>query len=548
MELVIAGSIALLGYVSAAPGRGSRDDDGPRYARQLGPSNQYDTEEGEENDTGPMDRDHVRRAQARWQEARDPARTGVVVPGAKLTTPRLPFFKSAKAQSDAPGMYQYRMERFTGASGSSGDVLAGTYRNKREVEALFPPSHGAERLTFSGTAGNQQADSDRTRYAPSRVHNNVLPAEQIRVGPGVGVGPDVTASSDGFHPMYRVMPKNVGDYKRNNLAGGVITGGSAVAKRPTRSAKAVGVGRRARVVTSEDRPPERGMAAVTAPTRRAELPRDPADRRTVVVQPDRLGNPFFAGPEVRAGMETREGYDCGDNPDRNKRLPTLNATGTAAGGAATGGFTYAGYDPHQFQTQHREMRGREGFVAGPTARRVPAGYLVPATQRSLTEGPAPVGAPTLGVPGGVGPSRPDRTAKKTLRETQQGPPPLTGTMSAVRAPPLQEVWRPKRLGRESKRGEGMAVMDRTGGPQRVNVVDPKGAGAVAQRPRDVEFAQAAIPHVQNKEYNGVLGMHTVASNKLASANPRLDLGMVAEQLRDNPYATMMWDVAGNEGL
>ena len=53
--------------------------------------------------------------------------------------------------------------------------------------------------------------------------NNVSPIEQQQVGPGLNSSSDVSARG-GFHQYFRILPNNVGEYKKNNFEGRVISG------------------------------------------------------------------------------------------------------------------------------------------------------------------------------------------------------------------------------------------------------------------------------------------------------------------------------------
>jgi len=529
MELLIAGGVALLGYGMSTPGRAPRKSDRPGYARQLGPSNEYG-EPG--NDTRILDRGFVQAAEKRWLEARDPALTGVVTPHTKLSNAQLPFFRSAKKQNTNEAVKQTRLEMFTGAN-KLDNSLTGTYRSKREVQAMFSPSTSAQPVTSSGTSGNKMYDRQDPRFTNAPWQNNVLPAEQIRIGRGIGVGPDVPAS-DGFHPMYRVMLKNVGEYKKNNLPGRANHGAHAVAKSTKAAKVAVNRNPGSTVYDQDRRPMMPSMAAVHAPTVQPELAQDPGSRPRPMDM-DRFGNPTRAGPGVRGAKQDKLGYDCGDNYDRNHTLPMLNVTGAAAG---VGAFTHAAIDTQRIATQQREAHGREGFVAGPTARRAPSGHLLPPTQRDMT-GAAPIGG--VGVIRSSGATRKLDEASVTLRDTQGVNTMLTGVRAAVTAGTLDNVWRYKRLDRDAKRAD--QLLAHMPAPARMNVMHGlEGMGATAQRERDAtQPAAHGVPSIPNKAYNQAVGDFTAPVNKLPSANPRLDLGIAADQLRANPYAKSLWE-------
>ncbi len=533
MELLIAGGIALLGFGMSTPGRGPRPTSRPKYAKQLGPSNEY-IEPG--NSTKGLDRDYVERAEERWRAARDPALTGIVTPHTKLTNAQLPFFTSAKKQNTNDGVKQTLLETFTGANGMD-TSLTGTYRNKREVEAMFSPSYSAQQVTSSGSAGNSLYDRQDMRFENAPWQNNVLPAEKIYVGRGIGVGPDVPAT-DGFHPMYRVMLKNVGEYKKNNLPGGINHGASYVHKATKQAKVAINHNPGSGVYDQHRRPMMPSMAAVHAPKVHPQLAQDP-NTRPKPMDLDRFGNPSRPGHEVRGFKETRVGYECGgDHHDRNHSLPRVNPTGAGSG---VGAFTHSAFDPSRIEAQQREEAARSGHISGPTARQLPTGQLLPATQREMSVA-APVGG--IGVIRSGGAARKMDTLRTTLRDTQGVNSALTGAKAAVQAGMLDNVWRFKRLDREAKRGD--QLVQHTPGAGRMNVLGGRETvGAVAQRDRDVhqQAASPFLPSLPNKGYREDLGKITTPHNKLPVSNPRLDLGFATDQLRANPFAKSLWEAA-----
>jgi hypothetical protein len=530
MELLIAGGIALVGYnlsSEAKPARRPKRDAAP----QLGPANQYPSPP--QRSTRDDDRDHAAKAAQRWDQARDPQVTGIVSPHTKLAKEMLPFFTSAKSQHTNDQVKQTRMEMFTGATAMDSS-LTGVYRAKREVESLFPAATSAGPVTSGGSQGNKAYDPDMERYKPSVLQNNVRPAEQITVGRGVGAGPDV-AATDGFHPMYRSLPKNVGEYKKNNLPGVLNHGAPLNAAAPTQAPlpeQTVSQTTGALVYDQERRPMMPSMASVLAPVERADIGGPRAPRLYDV---DYFGGPAAGvGPEARGWMENRIGYEGGDNGDRNHAPPLLNLTGAGAG---VGAFTDVSYDSARLASQQREAAGSVGFVTGPTARQLPAGQLLPPTQRDMHTqeyfGPSGGGAAAAGQA-----LRPRDDPRVTLRDTQGANPALFGTSAAVKGGALDNVWRYKRLARDGSKRP--AVDGRSPQPSRVNaVVDPAraAAGLAVRSDNAQQVAAPFMPSLPNKAYNEDLGARATPSNKLPSANPRLqDLDLAARQLRTNPYA------------
>lgn len=542
MELLIAGGIALVGYglstgqLGSAGGGGAGRGLRPRPCRSRRLSRGDDLREPGTN-TAPFTREHVARAEKRWLEARDPALTGVITPNTRLTNAVLPFFASAKKQHTSDAVKQTLMEKFTGATRLE-DSATGTYRSKREVEAMFKPGESAAPVTSSGTAGNRAQQRQDARYAAGVVQHNVLPADQLRVGRGVGVGADV-AATDGFHPMYRVMLKNVGEYKKNNLPGQVNAGASYVSRRTRELPVAVNNNPGALVFDQDRRPMLPSKAAVNAAR---VYPLEPADtlRAPKLLEEDRFGNPAFLGPNVSAGLETRPSCPGGDYDDRNLSLPTLNLTGAAAG---MGAFKHASFDACKFATQQREEAGRLGNLTGPVTRRAPSGHVLAPTQRDLASSWPGGGIGVVRSPGEV---RRGDAAKHTLRETQVHSKHVTGTVAAVKGGTLDNVWRYKRLGRDTSKKADALVSD-TPGPQRINVLQGKDAlGFTAMRQDDdsVQPTQPFMPNLPNKAHADSLGRMATPLNKLPQVNPRLDFGMVTEQLRNNPLAqARLWGCA-----
>jgi hypothetical protein len=537
MELLIAGGIALVGYglssgSAGGGGRGMRPQ--PSRAKRL--ARRDDLREPGTN-TAPFTREHAALAEQRWLAARDPALTGVVTPNTRLTNAVLPFFSSAKKQHTSDAVKQTLMEKFTGATRMDSS-MTGTYRNKREVEAMFKPGESAARVTSAGTAGNRAQQRQDARYESGIVQNNVLPAEQLRVGRGVGVGPDV-AATDGFHPMYRVMLKNVGEYKKNNLPGQVNAGASYVSSRTQGLPVAVNKNAGALVYDQERRPLLPSKAAVNAARVYPQAVPDGL-QAPKLLEEDRFGNPSFLGPNLSAGLETRPTCLGGDYDDRNLSLPTLNLTGATAG---VGAFKHAAFDGRKFVSQQREEPGRPGNVTGPVSRRVPSGHVLSPTQRDMTS-PWPVGG--VGVVRSTGETRRADAPKHTLRETQVHSQHVTGTMAAVRAGTLDNVWRYKRLGRDTLK-KADALVSETPGPQRINMLAGKEAlGSTALRRDDdaVQTTQPFMPTVPDMRHADKPGRRTKPLNKLPQSNPRLDFGMAGDQLRDNPYAQVrLWECA-----
>jgi hypothetical protein len=117
---------------------------------------------------------------------------------------------------------QRRMETFTGTDE--------TWRHRRETPKPFAPGETLRGpVTSGGTIRHEvrndaQVLKDRAVFG-GKMHN-VLPFEQQRVGPGLGVGANVP-SIDGLHSQFRIMPTDAIDETRiNQLPGRAPSGGA----------------------------------------------------------------------------------------------------------------------------------------------------------------------------------------------------------------------------------------------------------------------------------------------------------------------------------
>lgn len=550
MELLIAGAVLFAGYrMTESRGGGREPRERPAYARLPGSGNALD-EPG--MNTGPADRDLERRAAMAMAASRDPGATGMVTSSTLSSTrpstmsstmsstmtpnPPMPFFRSARTQHTDErddGVKQRRLEMFTGAN-SFDTSLTGTYRHKREIPAMFDPRYTAQAVTSSGSAGNAPMTRDRGRLEAGVMRTNELPTEQIRVGPGVGVGPDVLAT-DGLHSMYRSMPCNVNAYRLNPLPGGVVIGAPRVSKGPGTAGKFRARPRTGATAGRNRRDP---LPTSSATTGHRVYPRVLVKSKphNVVVE-DRMGNPGMRGPHAGVGCGLLA-HTHKDKRQLDARMPWLNLAGP--NGAGQRAKLY-------MRPQRREAHGRLGVAAGPEARRVDGQHVARHTQRESTD-VMPWGG--IGVVRSTGAVR-VLDAKPTLREGAEAPP-LLGAVAAVKGGSMNNVYRQERPLRFTKRSVqqhiGSGFYDgRKPQASRINRVRPSDAGAVGIRRRDRETARAGMPHVANGAYSPHLGESANPHNKLPSLNPRLGtLSFARDQLRHNPFAmTSVWDQANS---
>ena len=111
---------------------------------------------------------------------------------------------------------QNRMETFTGTS----DVI---FKHKKECENIFKPEKDVTHINGAPIALDEANRSDRYSYAITNQMHNVAPTEKIYVGPGLGIGTH-TPATGGFHDTFRILPNNVGGYKKNSFGGRVVSG------------------------------------------------------------------------------------------------------------------------------------------------------------------------------------------------------------------------------------------------------------------------------------------------------------------------------------
>lgn len=506
MELAILGAVGLLGYTMStdkAPRIKTRDQPVAKnaHAYPFGPGTQVQA---------LLDADR-REMQARWEQAQRPHVTGVITPNTKPGTP-LPYFSSMKKQHHSPGRSQRNLETFTGANDLDRSTT-GTYRRKREVPSLFKPEWTAAAVNSSGAPASQPLGIDQaTRYRVSQKQNNVLPTKQVRVGKGLGVGIDVPAA-DGFHPMLRIMPKNVGEYKKNTLKGGVIAGSAAVASRPVLAS----LGDQMKPPTFWDMeryPLAPGKAAVNAASERPFQDIRCGGRL--------VGDDYFGGGAQR-GTYTAATQPSRDRDDNNVATHETNLTGASRG---IGAFVNTAYEGTRFDKQQREQVDTyDGVLTGNRAPLAQQGFLVPKTNRDL-HGTDIMGNPASIVEGGA--SRPQDRTDRTLREQLHNQ-----YQPGVAAPYLKghSVQGTARwLTRDAKR-YGNHIVDWMPAPHQAT--DVRVPGLLQIKPRIELDRTPALPTNPTPSARPQVGLSTTTYNKLPSTNPRLDLSIAKAQLANN---------------
>jgi hypothetical protein len=518
MELLIVGAIGYLGYRMSRSGKPEDDvDDGEidGYPAQA--------EDAYAPTPALLAADQALKRQ-RWRAALDPRVSGIITPHTNPETQRgpMPFFgkKAHAVQNSNDAVKQRRLETFTGTNGLE-DSESGTWRHKREVPNMFDPKQSAGMVTSGGAIGSAgfdtTAQADRT-FVPGKF-NNVLPTAQVRVGPGVGVGPDVI-STDGFHPMYRRLPNpdELGSYRRNTLPGGVNHGASYVQK----AEAAAGVAKNRPDKLEWDmgkRPLEAVGGVATGQTARSYIPRPLKNK--AVYEEDYRGGVMRSGQALGGGAA-----DATRTKDRTKFFTQSNVTSAGTGQAPYAARTY---DDSRMAKLDRDARFPTGMESGTArARTAPGGTVMPETLRGLT---APVAHGGMQIAGKA--SRFRDAPKTTLRELDR-PVPVINPGTLVGATAMENAQRAG-LGRTSKRGDQL-FSHTPGHNQTMSWTGRDTYGGVAVRSDEhASFVQShgALPAKSADLQN--LGGLTSTLNKLPAGNPRIDFGIAQTVMRDNPY-------------
>lgn len=136
--------------------------------------------------------------------------------------PTAPFYRSQKSQFHSDANSRMRIESFTG-----GDSL-NMRRAHEPAGTMFAPQPNVN----TGRDMLCVREAELEHIPVGTFKNNEAPIGRQTVGPGLGLSPG-EAPSGGFHPYFRILPDNVGQY-RNNLPGGLIVGGQPVTEGPRR--------------------------------------------------------------------------------------------------------------------------------------------------------------------------------------------------------------------------------------------------------------------------------------------------------------------------
>lgn len=370
----------------------------------------------------------------------------------KMLPGQQPFFRGEKTQGNNPRIAQYKTELFTGVT-EAWESKTGVYRNKVEGKPRFSPTDTAARVTFGGSAGNPQQDTEKIKesFVVSGTMDKALPFTQIRVGPGLGTGNGVAASG-GFHDFTRILPGNVGDYKKNTgLPGGIAPGRGPIDASQSRGfafekkmpPKFYEESRRPQVASGDPH------AGLTGPMGSAYQPQTDFITRDNVHPGDlRCPEPCGYGyaslnatsAVVRGGAAAVGADNYGDPSDRslnNRTLTPGGGQGTQPGPAG-GGIPGAAFGVEQFTVEdgrfeklHREGAktfsdfsnyGSSGAAAVPMGRSAIQVHAPETTLRDITTvRPYTVGPVTPGDRGGAHAAPTvQKTNRQLLRHAKRG--------------------------------------------------------------------------------------------------------------------------------
>lgn len=129
---------------------------------------------------------------------------------------QVPYFSSVRSQNTNENFKQGRMEAFTGSS----DVM---FQHKKECENTFKPQKDISYINGTPSVMEESNRQDRYKFTITQKMHNVAPIPKEYVGPGLNQGTDVSATG-GFHDSFRILPENIGGYKKNSFGGTIIPG------------------------------------------------------------------------------------------------------------------------------------------------------------------------------------------------------------------------------------------------------------------------------------------------------------------------------------
>ena len=213
------------------------------------------------------------------------------------------------------------LETFTGINNEE-------FQSKREQESMFKPQENMQNIY-----GTPAMSSDvQNRYKSNLMMNNVAPIEKQQVGPGLNTDSDVSARG-GFHQYFRILPTNVGEYKKNTLESRVVSGKGMTENRTAQSQQEVR--RPETYFTQNQHPTMAGKAAFDGPTHQSLITPDCTARGD-------LNNHIG----IAKGSDAMESHINGTRVG-NVPLSCLPVGGASRENAATGGYSVSNYLVHE---------------------------------------------------------------------------------------------------------------------------------------------------------------------------------------------------------
>ena len=494
MELLSIAGIIGYGLYNSSKGRSSRPERN-NYADVMGSGNGID----EDYDVKPtqMVKKYRKKAEKRWKEAQVPKQSGIITPNMRPSEV-MPFYTSGKTMNTNTDYKQRKMELFTGGM-LEGESTLGTYRHKVEAENMFGLNPQG-RVSSGGTIGNAPGDAalQKSRTINSQVQNNVLPTEQLRVGPGLGVGPDVAATG-GFHQFYRQLPLNVNEYKLTQLPGSANHGASSVQRPEISQINQINNNPGALIMPYDDRPPEATTGAVLGPKQHGQQPRGYSGLRPFDSDYNGVADSSVEAMQARYIDETRGRVRTGEGQTN----PMINLSGTRDG---TGAYVNDNMEASALETQ-RGLINKFFMPAGP------GGVESSGTARPLY------------APGG--------TLREQYENTYYTGPAVSDGKFAERLDVVQlqpESRTSKRTGQDR---------DYTPGAGRVNNFAPAAQGAYGLRNQETYSGlQHTLPTLQNQVFLPTEGANERFGNKAPVENPRASiasLNIAEKQLYENKF-------------
>lgn len=451
----------------------------------------------------------------------------------------VPFYSSKTYGDTTSDTYNrntsHVMETFTGTS----DVV---FSHKRECENMFKPQKNLTNINGSQLLLNETNRSDRYTTSVTNQMHNVAPAPKEYVGPGLNIDSSQPATG-GFHDTFRILPDNIGGYKKNSFGGRVVSGKGVTTNR-TAPVAIQDNEKPERFFTEEQRPAAAGRAQHTAIASRGQYDINPTSRG--------VANEFIGGLGGANGFEQRQGstrdYDstkCYDvrnvhqqgvatydkgvySMGHTQRENCSVATNLSGQHAATLQYT-DGAAPTQREMAHNH-NGHVHNSAVVTGGHNAASYSIDPTSRELTSRDY-CGTARATVDGHA---TQHYTAPLTSREgtSVESVGPAGGKYKAQTtqtfARNASPYYQREELGVEHTPGAG-----------RMNIIeDPMNVMPNAEFANDtnthtVQHGQGVVQSITRNALGSI-----EHAPKIQEANPRSDFAIAKDQLSSNPYAPM----------